>query len=111
MTFDDVEEFDPLSDDILLQEMVRAIVDYPEDVHIEEYCDVTSGPAKKVLIVRTNHKDCGKVIGKHGRMAELLRTYMTTVGAHQGYPITVNIEGTNHRLRKNNPRIEYVRQR
>jgi predicted RNA-binding protein YlqC (UPF0109 family) len=113
------EEYDPLSDDLLLAEMVRAIVAYPEKVEIEEYCDASKPQAVKVLVVRVDSRDCGKVIGKQGRMAELLRSFMNTVGIHHGYSMTVIIEGSNDHQRQNrrnhnhrrrpDPDIEYVR--
>lgn len=116
---DECEEFEPLADDLLLSEMVRAIVSYPEKVEIEEYCDATKPNPVKILIVRVDPKDCGKVIGKQGRMAELLRSFMTTVGMHHGYSMTVMIEGSNpprenHRqnrqhTRRRDPEIEYIR--
>ena len=109
----DTEEYDPLSDDLLLAEMVRAIVNYPEKVEIEEYCDATKPQPVKVLVVRVDHKDCGKVIGKQGRMAELLRSFMTTVGMHHGYSMTVIIEGSSghyqNQRRPNKPEIQYKR--
>lgn len=117
---DECEEFEPLADDLLLSEMIRAIVSYPEKVEIEEYCDATKPNPVKILIVRVDPKDCGKVIGKQGRMAELLRSFMTTVGMHHGYSMTVMIEGSkpprenhrqNHRQnhRRRDPEIEYMR--
>ena len=122
----DDEDYDPLSDDLLLSEMVRAIVAFPDKVEIEEYCDATRAQSTKVLIVRVDHRDCGKVIGKQGRMAELLRTFMTTVGIHHGYSMTVMIEGSadhrrpnhrqqnrqqNNRRRHHEPEIEYTHRR
>jgi len=115
----DGDEYDPLSDDLLLAEMVRAIVTFPEKVEVEEYCDATKLNSVKVLVVRVDDRDCGKVIGKQGRMAELLRTFMTTVGMHHGYSMTVMIQGSNshqnrprhhqnHR-RRSDPDIEYRR--
>jgi len=89
---EECDEYDPLSDDLLLAEMIRAIVAYPEKVEVEEYCDATKPQAVKILIVRVDSKDCGKVIGKQGRMAELLRSFMATVGIHHGYSMTVMID-------------------
>jgi len=112
------EDYDPLSDDLLLAEMVRAIVAFPDKVEIEEYCDATKPSAVKVLIVRVDPRDCGKVIGRQGRMAELLRSFMTTVGIHHGYQMTVMIEGSNDHQqrrqpnrashRRTEPDIEYI---
>jgi predicted RNA-binding protein YlqC (UPF0109 family) len=112
------EDYDPLSDDLLLAEMVRAIVAFPDRVEIEEYCDATKPTPVKVLIVRVDSRDCGKVIGRQGRMAELLRSFMTTVGIHHGYQMTVMIEGSNDHQprrqpnranhRKSEPDIEYL---
>lgn len=103
----DAEDYDPLSDDLLLSEMVRAIVAYPERVEVEEYCDATKPSPIKVLVVRVDDRDCGKVIGKQGRMAELLRSFMTTVGMHHGYSMTVVIEGSNNHQQQQQRRPAY----
>jgi uncharacterized protein len=99
------EDFDLLSDDNLLAEMVRALVSKPEKVEVDQYCDATKTHATKVLVIKVDPRDCGKVIGKQGRMAELLRTFMSTVGVSRGYPISITIEGgVSRNMRRSRPR-------
>lgn len=104
-SIEEESEYELLSDDQLLEEMVRAIVSKPDKVKIEEYCDTTRGEAWKVLLVRVDSEDCGKVIGRQGRTASLLRDFIKLVGIQRGYPLTVLIEGNNghreQRLTKN----------
>lgn len=80
---------EPLADEDLLQEMVMAIVEESESVTVE----VRREGIQKVLVVRTAPHDCGKVIGKLGRMADLFRNFFHAVGSRNGYPIAVIIMG------------------
>lgn len=56
----------------LMSEIVRALVDQPEDVKVELIDDNGS----TVIRLRVAHQDIGKVIGKQGRTARSLRTIL-----------------------------------
>lgn len=56
----------------LVLEIVRALVDQPEDVSVEMIPDVDS----TVIRLRVSPQDIGKVIGKQGRTARSLRTIL-----------------------------------
>ena len=56
----------------LMLEIIRALVDQPEDVSVEMLDD--SGTT--VIRLRVAHQDIGKVIGKQGRTARSLRTIL-----------------------------------
>jgi predicted RNA-binding protein YlqC (UPF0109 family) len=56
----------------LVQEIVRALVDQPENVSVELIQDHDS----TVIRLRVAHQDIGKVIGKQGRTARSLRTIL-----------------------------------
>lgn len=56
----------------LMLEIVRALVDQPDDVTVELIED--SGTT--VIRLRVAHQDIGKVIGKQGRTARSLRTIL-----------------------------------
>ncbi len=56
----------------LVQEIVRALVDQPEQVSVELVQDRDS----TVIRLRVAHQDIGKVIGKQGRTARSLRTIL-----------------------------------
>ncbi|MCL1906975.1 MAG: RNA-binding protein [Propionibacteriaceae bacterium] len=60
-----------------LEHLVRGIVDSPDDVSVRDL-DLRRG---RMLEVRVNPSDIGKVIGRQGRTAQALRT---VVGALAG---------------------------
>jgi predicted RNA-binding protein YlqC (UPF0109 family) len=60
-----------------LEHLVRGIVDNPDDVSIRDL-DLRRG---RMLEVRVNPSDIGKVIGRQGRTAKALRT---VIGALAG---------------------------
>ena len=57
----------------LITEIVQAIVDLPEEVSVTE----TAAEHTSVLELRVAKSDMGKVIGKHGRMAQAIRTIIS----------------------------------
>lgn len=59
-----------------LAHLVRGIVDNPDDVQVELVRDRRN----RVLEVRVNGDDLGKVIGRGGRTARALRQVMGGVG-------------------------------
>jgi predicted RNA-binding protein YlqC (UPF0109 family) len=56
----------------LILEIVRALVDQPEDISVEMLEDHDS----TVIRLKVAHNDIGKVIGKQGRTARSLRTIL-----------------------------------
>jgi predicted RNA-binding protein YlqC (UPF0109 family) len=61
---------------VALEHLVRGIVDNPDDVRV----DLVTGRRGKVLEVRVNPDDLGKVIGRSGRTAKALRTVVAAIG-------------------------------
>jgi predicted RNA-binding protein YlqC (UPF0109 family) len=59
-----------------LEHLVRGIVDHPDDVSV----DLQDRRQGRVLEVRVNPEDLGKVIGRAGRTAKALRTVMSALG-------------------------------
>ena len=57
----------------LIIEIVKALVDQPEEVSVNEI----GGSHTRLLEVRVAKTDMGKVIGKHGRTAQAIRTIMS----------------------------------
>jgi len=57
----------------LLIKIVKALVDHPEDVSVNE----VGGSHTKVLELRVAKADMGKVIGKQGRTAQAIRTILS----------------------------------
>jgi predicted RNA-binding protein YlqC (UPF0109 family) len=59
-----------------LDHLVRGIVDHPDEVRV----DLRTLRRGRVLEVRVNPEDLGKVIGRGGRTARALRTVMSALG-------------------------------
>ena len=56
----------------LITEIVKALVDQPEEVSVNEI----GGGHTTVLEVRVAKTDMGKIIGKQGRTAQAIRTIL-----------------------------------
>jgi hypothetical protein len=71
----------------LLEYLVKALVDEPEQVHITEV------PAEETTTyeVRVSPNDLGKVIGKQGRIANALRTVVKSVAMKDKRKVYVEI--------------------
>ncbi|MFV0441131.1 MAG: KH domain-containing protein [Lachnospirales bacterium] len=65
----------------LLVIIARNIVDYPNDVKVEE---VVREDGTIVLKLNVNESDIGKVIGKQGRVAKSIRTVI------KAHAVTIN---------------------
>jgi predicted RNA-binding protein YlqC (UPF0109 family) len=70
-----------------LEHLVRGIVDYPDDVRVQQ---ITTRRGR-TLEVHVNPEDLGKVIGRGGRTATALRTVISGVG---GRGIRVDVVDT-----------------
>ncbi|NLI97764.1 KH domain-containing protein [bacterium] len=64
----------------LLEYMVKALVDNPNNVSIEEI----AGEKTIIYELRVGEGDLGKVIGKEGRMAKAIRTILTAASMKKG---------------------------
>ena len=71
----------------LVEYMVRALVDNPEQVDINEI----KGESVLVYEVAVAEEDLGKVIGKNGRIANALRTVVKAAAMKQQKKATVEI--------------------
>jgi uncharacterized protein len=63
----------------LVEQMVKALVDRPEEVVVTE----VSGTHSSVIELKVAKEDIGKVIGKKGAHAQALRTIITAAGGKQ----------------------------
>ncbi|MEW6546355.1 MAG: KH domain-containing protein [Bacillota bacterium] len=71
----------------LVELLVRALVDNPEEVEVSE----VEGERSVVLEVRVAPEDVGKVIGKQGRIVQALRTVVKAAAAREGKKAVVEI--------------------
>lgn len=71
----------------LVEYMVKALVDNPEAVEI----NVIEGEKSTILELKVMQADVGKVIGKHGRIAQALRTVLNAAAMKAGKRIVLEI--------------------
>lgn len=71
----------------LLTYIAQSLVEHPEEVVVTE----RSGGSETVLELRVAPSDMGKVIGRQGRIAKVIRTLMRSVAQHNGTRVTVEI--------------------
>ena len=74
----------------VLSDMVKCIVDQPDEVMVVE--DSQEDSKTVTLTLTVAQSDMGKVIGKHGRIARSLRLVMKTAGAKIGKRVNVEIK-------------------
>lgn len=72
----------------ILADIVRAIVDHPDDVVVSE--EESKGEVNLVLSVHAD--DMGMVIGRHGRIAKAIRSVMKSVAGTCGKRVNVEIQ-------------------
>ncbi|MBI4025202.1 MAG: KH domain-containing protein [Verrucomicrobia bacterium] len=70
-----------------IEYVVRALVDFPEQVDVRE----AIGERGIIYELRLNKADIGKVIGKHGRTIQALRTLVAGGSMKLGKRATVEI--------------------
>jgi predicted RNA-binding protein YlqC (UPF0109 family) len=78
---------DPLEDKDLLVEIVRALVDFPADVRVEEHRTDES----TVCIIHCAENDRGKVVGKGGTTISAIRIILGRVAAVEGRKIYIQM--------------------
>ncbi len=64
----------------LLEYIVKALVDNPDQVEIKE----VAGERSVIYELKVGEGDIGKVIGKEGRMAKAIRTILTAAAMRKG---------------------------
>lgn len=73
----------------LLEYLVKAIVDVPEDVSIQE----VSGEKAVVFEIKVADSDVGKVIGKHGRIINAIRTIVRAAAVKEDKKVSIELIG------------------
>lgn len=64
----------------LTEQMVKSVVDYPEQVEITP----VEGTDSLILEIRVAQEDMGKVIGRSGRIINAMRTIISAASAAKG---------------------------
>ena len=73
----------------LVEKIVHALVDSPEEVHVEEI----EGTNVKILEIKVSKQDVGALIGKKGKNITALRTIVAAAGKGKGYRYMVEVLG------------------
>ena len=60
----------------LVESIIQALVDYPEQVSVTQI----EGEQTTVFEVSVAQPDMGKIIGKHGRTVQAIRTILSAAG-------------------------------
>ncbi|NLC68926.1 MAG: KH domain-containing protein [Clostridiaceae bacterium] len=71
----------------LLETIVRALVDNPDEISVNE----VEGEKSLILELRVAPGDMGKVIGKQGRIAKAIRTVMKAAAVKENKRVVVEI--------------------
>lgn len=71
----------------LLETIARALVDYPDEVTVNE----VEGDNITILELRVSKEDMGKVIGKQGRIAKAVRTVVKAAAVKENVRVAVEI--------------------
>ena len=71
----------------ILANMVRSIVEFPDEVVITEEMKGN----ELVLTLNVAPSDMGKVIGRHGKIARSLRLVMNAAATRSGQKVSVDI--------------------
>ncbi len=75
----DIKEF--------VEYLVKLIVDKPEEIEIAE----KRGEQVIIFEVRANKQDFGKILGKHGKNIQAIRTLVNSVSAKAGKRTIIEI--------------------
>ncbi len=81
---------EPLDDEILLEEMVRAFVSEPQAVKV---VSIEHSANEKQLIIDVATKDRGRIIGREGKIIKTLNFFMSLVGQMRNLRIQVDLKG------------------
>lgn len=73
----------------LVEYIVRALVDHPDDVRIIE----VDGERTIIFELRCHAEDIGKVIGKSGKTVGAIRTLLSTVAARENKRAMLEVVG------------------
>lgn len=71
----------------LLETIAKALVDYPDDVFVNE----VEGERSMILELTVSKDDMGKVIGKQGRIAKAIRTVVKAAAIKENKRVSVEI--------------------
>lgn len=77
-----------VSDQEFLEQLVKSIVDHPEDVKIDRKVDELG----VLLTLHVNAADMGQVVGRQGVTAKAIRTLLRIIGVKSNARVNLKIE-------------------
>ena len=75
----------------LVMYIVKALVDNPDEVTIEETMEKDLQEDEIILKLKVSQDDVGKVIGKQGRIAKAIRTVLKSAGNKENVKVSLEI--------------------
>lgn len=72
----------------VLEIIAKSLVDYPEQVDVKE---INNEDQTVTLELRVAESDMGKVIGKQGRIAKVIRTVVKAAASRENKKVAVEI--------------------
>ncbi len=76
------------ADKDFLEFLVKALVDHPDDVHVDRKVDEMG----VLLSLRVNSMDMGQVVGRQGATAKAIRSLLRIVGVKNNARVNLKIE-------------------
>lgn len=76
----------------LLGEIVRSLVDFPDDVEIVTRPMVLDQGRGAVLVIHCAEEDRGRVIGRRGKTIDAIRFLLATVASVHERKVSVRVE-------------------
>jgi len=86
-----------------LEYVVKAIVDHPDEVHVERKVDERG----VLLTLKVNSRDMGQIVGRDGTTAKAIRSLLRIVGIRNNARLNLKIdepEGSTRPPRRTAPR-------
>ncbi len=74
-------------DAAFLESVVKALVENPDDVHVERTVDEMG----VLITLKVNQKDMGTVVGRSGNTAKAIRTLLRVVGMKNNARVNLKI--------------------
>ena len=72
----------------LIEYIAKSIASYPDDVNVTEEED---GEGRVILSLEVSQDDKGKVIGRHGRVAQSMRSLLRVASVKKGQRTVLDI--------------------
>lgn len=91
-----------LSDKELLASLVKALVELPEEVRVEE--QLMGGTGTSHLVIYAAPRDRGKIIGKSGRTVDAMRILFASIASLEDRRVFIEVYEPKRRRTKTTPK-------